>query len=82
MSMVWAELERETIRSRVKDGLSRAVHEGKRLGRPRRRLGRERAIQAVQEHGGITAAAAALGVSESTLRRRLSKTQVITHDAR
>lgn len=76
MAMVWAELERETIRLRVKDGLSRAVQEGKRLGRPRRRLGRERAVQAVDTHGGIPAAAAALRVSESTLRRRLSKTQV------
>jgi DNA invertase Pin-like site-specific DNA recombinase len=82
MSMVSAELERETIRSRVMDGLNRAVQEGKRLGRPRRRLGQDRAIQAVEEHGGIAAAAVALRVSESTLRRRLSKTQGTAHDAR
>ncbi len=66
-----AEFERELIRERVKDGMERVAREGKHVGRPRRRLAHARAAAAVTEHGSVPAAAEALSVSESTLRRRL-----------
>ena len=47
MSMVWAELERATIRSRVMDGLHRARLEGKRPDPARLPLSSERAEKAV-----------------------------------
>jgi len=68
-----AEFEGDLIRERVREGMARARRDGKHLGRPRRRLGALRASKAVQAYGSARAAARALGVSESTLRRRLSK---------
>lgn len=67
-----AELEREMIGERVKEGLRRAVSEGKNLGRPRRRLTGNRALQQLNRHGGDwDRAAESVGVSVSTLRRRV-----------
>jgi len=68
-----AEFESDLTRERVREGLARIRRDGKHVGRPRRRLGRLRAQMAVRECGSIRAAARFLGVSESTLRRRLSK---------
>ena len=76
MSLVWAELEREIIRERVIQGLDRARAEGKKLGRPRLRLSSERARRILVVHGNDEISAAqSLGVSRSTLRRRISSSQ-------
>ncbi|NQU96072.1 MAG: hypothetical protein HQ548_00320 [Chloroflexi bacterium] len=53
--------------------MARIQRDGKHMSRPRRRLGRFRAETAVRQSGSISSAARCLGVSESTLRRRLSK---------
>lgn len=67
-----AEFERDMTRVRVLEGLVRARREGKRLGRPRTVvLSVERATRAVAEHGSLRAAARAIGVSQTTIRRRL-----------
>lgn len=69
-----AELEREMIGERVKEGLQRAVSEGKKLGRPKTRLSRTRAVDTLDLfQGDYQAAAGALKVSASTLRRRVKK---------
>jgi len=69
-----AELEREMIGDRVKEGLQRAVSEGKTLGRPKTRLSQARAVMYLTNHDGDYGSAAdELGVSESTLRRRVKK---------
>jgi DNA invertase Pin-like site-specific DNA recombinase len=76
MSLVWAELEREIIRHRVMEGLERARAEGKKLGRPRLRLSSDRAIRILAEHGDDEISAAeSLGVSRTTLRRRINSGQ-------
>lgn len=66
-----AEFERELIRERVIDGMNRAQAEGKHVGRPRGGLTVEDAAAAVEEHGSVKAAAAALGVSRWAIRDRL-----------
>lgn len=62
-----AEFERERIRERVLAGLARARKEGIRLGRPKATLPTER-LQAVCSLS-LDAAAEALGVSRSTVKR-------------
>ncbi len=67
-----AELEREMVGDRVKEGLRRAVSEGKTLGRPKSKLSPARAAMYLADHDGDHGSAAdELGVSESTLRRRI-----------
>jgi len=68
-----AQYERRIGGRRVKAGMEAAARRGERIGRPPRRLGLFRAQAAVRECRSIPAAARYLGVSESTLRRRLSK---------
>ena len=68
-----AQFERAITGRRVKAGMDEAKRRGARIGRPRRRLGLFRAQAAVRECKSIPAAARFLEVSESTLRRRLSK---------
>lgn len=69
-----AELEREMIGERVKEGLRRAVSEGKKLGRPKNRLSANRASMYLADHqGNYESAADDLGVSTSTLRRRINE---------
>jgi len=68
-----AQFERRSTGRRVKAGMEEAERRGARIGRPPRRLGLFRAQAAVRECKSIPAAARYLGVSESTLRRRLSK---------
>jgi DNA invertase Pin-like site-specific DNA recombinase len=70
-----AEFERDRIRERVKAGLARVKAQGQRLGRPKVvvPLGRLASVSQLS----LTAGAAALGVSRSTLkrwRRRVQKT--------
>src|SRR5262245_8417946 len=62
-----AEFERERIRERVVAGLQRARSAGKRLGRPKGALPADRL--ATVKTLSLTAGAAALGVSRSTLKR-------------
>jgi DNA invertase Pin-like site-specific DNA recombinase len=70
-----AEFERDLIRERVKEGVSRAqrngTRSGKAIGRPRVKLSVRRVREAVAEHGSQRAAAKALGVALATLQRRL-----------
>lgn len=62
-----AEFERERIRERVLAGLQRAKGQGKRLGRPKARIPRERVLAVAGRP--LADAATALGVSRSTLKR-------------
>lgn len=67
-----AEFERDLTRERVKEGLARAKRDGKKLGRPKARLSAFRASKVLSEkNGDWSKAAESLGVSESTLRRRV-----------
>jgi DNA invertase Pin-like site-specific DNA recombinase len=62
-----AEFERERIKERVVAGLNRARSQGKRLGRPKADVPREK-LRSVA-HLSISAAADALGVSTATIKR-------------
>jgi len=66
-----AEFERELIRDRTKAGLARAKAQGKRLGRPRKRVNMERARELRSQGLGYRKIANALGVSYVTVRERL-----------
>lgn len=68
-----AEFERARIQERVMAGLARARAQGKRLGRPRRDV--SGAGLAVAEKS-LNEAASELGVSRSTLQRRLREGRV------
>lgn len=68
-----AEFERGRIRERVMAGLQRAKAQGKRLGRPERRLPSD-ALAAAREAGlTVRETAARLGVSPATAHRWLSQ---------
>ena len=62
-----AEFERSLIRDRVKAGIQRARAQGKHLGRPKADLPLAK-LESVRDLS-LTAAAVALGVSRSTLKR-------------
>jgi len=66
-----AELEQEILRERVHAGLRRAREQGKHLGRPKVELDLRPALAMFRQGHGLKATARALGVSKSTLRRRL-----------
>ena len=66
-----AELERSLIQERVKAGVARAQAAGKHCGRPTVELDLRPALSMMREGHGLKATAGALGVSRSTLRRRL-----------
>jgi len=61
-----AEFERELIRDRTKAGLARAKAQGKRLGRPRKRVNMERAHELRSQGLGYRKIAMQLGVSHQT----------------
>jgi DNA invertase Pin-like site-specific DNA recombinase len=64
-----AELERSLIRERVMMGLDRARRQGKRLGRPRRLLDRER-VTTLRAHGfSFRQIAITLNLSKDTVAR-------------
>jgi DNA invertase Pin-like site-specific DNA recombinase len=66
-----AEFEREIIRERVVSGVRRAQANGKHCGRPKVELDLRPAVAMLEQGHGLKAIASALGVSRSTLRRRL-----------
>ncbi len=68
-----AEFERDMISERVKEGLARAKRQGIKLGRKRKPLSPERAVIYLEKFGNPAAAAAALGVSRSTLYSRIKE---------
>jgi len=68
-----AEFERDMISERVKEGLARAKRQGIKLGRKRKPLSPERAAIYLEKFGNPAAAAAALGVSRSTLYNRIKE---------
>ena len=49
----FAELERNIIRERVQAGVDRARRQGKRLGRPKRIVDRERVLRLYEEHRSV-----------------------------
>ena len=72
-----AEFESDLISERVKEGLARAVRQGKKLGRPRTALDLEDVITALMSYGNKDAAAESLGVSVPTLNRRIRENPAI-----
>ena len=68
-----AEFERELIRDRTKAGLARAKAQGKRLGRPRKRVNMERARELRSQGLGYRKIAEELGITRPTLWARLKK---------
>jgi len=66
-----AELERSLIQERVKAGVARAQAKGIHCGRPVVDVDIRPALAMMREGHGLKATAGALGVSRSTLRRRL-----------
>lgn len=73
MLMALAEAWLDNHRKAVAAGMARARDQGKRIGRPRVRLSPARAAAAVEAHGDIRAAAAALGVGKSTVAKRAAE---------
>lgn len=65
-----AELEASLGRERVQAGVDAARARGVVVGRPRAGLTSQAALAAIQQHGGLRAAARALGVDPSLLARR------------
>lgn len=70
MMGVFAEFERAMIIERVKAGLARAKAQGKRLGRPRVPVAKERVVrEALRSGAGIRKAATKAGVGVSVAQR-------------
>jgi len=69
----FAEFERAIIRERVIAGVRRAQAAGKHCGRPRVDMELRPAAAMLKEGRGLREVAAILGVSRSTLRRRLQE---------
>jgi len=69
----FAEFERAMIQERVIAGVRRAQAKGKHCGRPRVELDIRPALALMREGRGIKQVARMLGVSRSTLRRRLEE---------
>jgi len=71
MMGVFAEFERSIIVERVRSGLARARAHGKRLGRPRIDLNKERAIRTALTAGGrgMLKIATEFGVGSGTVQR-------------
>ena len=74
MCGVFAEYERSFIQERVKAGLDRARASGKKLGRPKISLDKERKIKRLLASGGsIAGTARAVGVGHGTVQRIKAK---------
>jgi DNA invertase Pin-like site-specific DNA recombinase len=74
MMGVFAEFERSMIQERVKADLQRARSQGKRLGRPRVSVAKERAIRSARSSGkGILAISRELRVGVSVVQRVIAK---------
>jgi len=69
---VVSELEREILRERVQAGVDRARRQGRRLGRPQRKLDLRAAKLLLEEGHSVRQVADVLGLPRTTLRRHLS----------
>jgi DNA invertase Pin-like site-specific DNA recombinase len=69
--MAVAEYEKDIIRDRVRDGMTKAKSDGKTFGRPRREVDLNAYREALKVTGNAKAAAKAIGVPYSTVRDRL-----------
>ena len=76
--LTWvAERERELLRQRTKEGMLRAKLQGKHIGRPRKKVDL-RLVKKYREKGlSYADIARLLGVSYSTLRRRLKELEAV-----
>ena len=73
MCSVFAELEREMIRERVKAGIARAKAQGKKLGRPRISKDVEAQIKYLRADGmGLNRIASTVGCGNATVQRVLA----------
>ena len=68
-----AEREREVISQRTREGMVRVMSQGRRIGRPKIEVDVEKALQLLRKGWSLSAVARELGVSLSTLRRRLKE---------
>ena len=68
-----AEYERELIRERVIAGVRRAQAQGKHCGRPKVELEIRPAVAMLEQGRGLREVASIIGVSRTTLRRRLKE---------
>jgi DNA invertase Pin-like site-specific DNA recombinase len=68
-----AEYEKELIRERVIAGVRRAQAQGKHCGRPKVDLEIRPAVAMLQQGRGLREVASIMGVSRTTLRRRLKE---------
>lgn len=76
-----ARQEQVRISERTRAGIERARRQGKDIGRPRRVFDVDRAGELLAEGGTVRMVAARLGISVSTLRRRLQLTSSNTTPA-
>ncbi len=70
-----AEREREVISQRTREGMIRVMSQGRHVGRPRIEVNMRKALQMLQEGMSLSAVARELGVSISTLRRRIKEAE-------
>jgi len=63
-----AEFERDLIRDRTRAGMRAAQRRGKRIGRPRVRVDRDRLLRGIRTGTSISQLARQLGVSRATVR--------------
>jgi DNA invertase Pin-like site-specific DNA recombinase len=77
----FAELESNLARERVMAGLANAKAKGVHIGRPRSPLTAQEAVVALEAHGSIRRAAAALGVSAGLVSKRLKEAREGQEDA-
>jgi DNA invertase Pin-like site-specific DNA recombinase len=71
-----AQLERDLIRERVSAGIRNARANGKKLGRPKAGVDRERILELKAKGHSLREIAAKLGVGYGTVRERLKETHV------
>jgi len=67
-----AKVERVQLVERTKAGMQRAARSGIHCGRPRAAIDADQARRALAKTGSLRKAAALLGVSEASIRRRLA----------
>ena len=67
-----AKSERETLIARTLAGMARAKRAGVHIGRPRAGIDADQARRAMAQGGSLRKAAALLGTTEATIRRRLA----------
>jgi DNA invertase Pin-like site-specific DNA recombinase len=75
---VVAELERNLIRERVTAGIRNARASGKKLGRPKSGVDRERIMELKAQGLSLRVIAETLGVGYGTVRARLQTSEIVT----